>query len=792
MAGKKLSRAEKKQRKKEKLANQSPVWRGIKLGLKVMMITLLGIAVILGFVFYFTYGRKLLQYKKDADRIIAESTEDTFHTQETSQAYDTYGNLISEIKGEKSSYYIRYDEIPGYAVNAMIAIEDKNFMKHKGVDLKAMIRAAWELVKHKGEITEGGSTITQQLCKNIFLTSEVKFERKFKEIFLALALERKYSKEQIMEFYLNNIYFGNGYYGLEAASQGYFSRTAAQLSLSEITFLCAIPNNPTLYDPLDNRKNTLARRDRILKQMYDDGYLTKGEYIDAIDEKIKLNEKSIKKKNYIETYLYFCATEALMEAQGFKLKYEFDSDAKREKYDKEYQEKYNECHQSLYSSGYQIYTSLDVKLQKKLQSAVNNVLVDFSEKDENGIYTLQGAATCIDNSTGKVVAIVGGRSQKSDFYTLNRAYQSFRQPGSTMKPLIVYTPAFEMGYSPDSVLVDEPIEDGPKNASGTYSGEITARNAIKYSKNTTAWKLLEEVGVDKGLSYLQEMEFSKICDGDYTLASALGGMTKGVSTVEMASAYSTIENDGIFRSPSCIVKILDSDGNVVYGAEEKGQRVYKQNACRMMTSTMVSVMTEPGATGVGCNLQGYTCAGKTGTTNDLKDGWFVGYTRYYSTAVWVGYDIPRELPSLAGNSYPGKIWQTFMQDLHDSKGLKNRVFPDYEDIEGINEKPIATETPKPSDTPAPIEPVTPEPTMTPEPEETDVPIDTGDPEDSFEDIGDGDDIGGDENPGGETPEDGSVTTPEDGEVVPPTQEPTGPDDGNTDVPVNNSDIDIVN
>lgn len=792
MAGKKLSRAEKKQRKKEKLANQSPVWRGIKLGLKVMMITLLGIAVILGFVFYFTYGRKLLQYKKDADRIIAESTEDTFHTQETSQAYDTYGNLISEIKGEKSSYYIRYDEIPGYAVNAMIAIEDKNFMKHKGVDLKAMIRAAWELVKHKGEITEGGSTITQQLCKNIFLTSEVKFERKFKEIFLALALERKYSKEQIMEFYLNNIYFGNGYYGLEAASQGYFSRTAAQLSLSEITFLCAIPNNPTLYDPLDNRKNTLARRDRILKQMYDDGYLTKGEYIDAIDEKIKLNEKSIKKKNYIETYLYFCATEALMEAQGFKLKYEFDSDAKREKYDKEYQEKYNECHQSLYSSGYQIYTSLDVKLQKKLQSAVNNILVDFSEKDENGIYTLQGAATCIDNFTGKVVAIVGGRSQKSDFYTLNRAYQSFRQPGSTMKPLIVYTPAFEMGYSPDSVLVDEPIEDGPKNASGTYSGEITARNAIKYSKNTTAWKLLEEVGVDKGLSYLQEMEFSKICDGDYTLASALGGMTKGVSTVEMASAYSTIENDGIFRSPSCIIKILDSDGNVVYGAEEKGQRVYKQNACRMMTSTMVSVMTEPGATGVGCNLQGYTCAGKTGTTNDLKDGWFVGYTRYYSTAVWVGYDIPRELPSLAGNSYPGKIWQIFMQDVHDSKGLKNRVFPDYEDIEGINEKPIATETPKPSDTPAPIEPVTPEPTMTPEPEETDVPIDTGDPEDSFEDIGDGDDIGGDENPGGETPEDGSVTTPEDGEVVPPTQEPTEPDDGNTDVPVNNSDIDIVN
>lgn len=791
MADRKRKRAEKKRRKAEKRAKQSPVWRGIKLGFKVMMITLVGIAVIMGFVFYFTYGRKLLAYKKDADRIIAETTEDSFRTQETSQAYDTYGNLLSELKGDKSSYYIRYDEIPEYAVNAMIAIEDKNFKKHKGVDLKAMVRAAWELVKHKGAITEGGSTITQQLCKNIFLTSEVKFERKFKEIFLAMALERKYDKNQIMEFYLNNIYFANGYYGLEAASQGYFSCTAAELSLSEIAFLCAIPNNPTLYNPLDNRKNTLARRDRILKQMYADGYLTKGEYTDALDEKIKLNEKSLKKKNYIETYLYFCATEALMEAQGFELKYEFASDAERKKYDKQYQKKYNECHQSLYSSGYQIYTSLDVKLQKKLQSAVNNVLVDFSEKDENGVYTLQGAATCIDNSTGRVVAIVGGRSQKSDYYTLNRAYQSFRQPGSTMKPLVAYTPAFEIGYSPDSILVDEPVEDGPKNASGTYSGAITARNAIKYSKNTTAWKLFEEVGVEKGLSYLQKMRFSKICDGDYTLATALGGMTEGVSTVEMASAYSTIENDGIYRSPSCIVKILDSDGNIVYAPDEEGERIYKQNACRMMTSTMVSVMTESGGTGTGCNLNGYTCAGKTGTTNDLKDGWFVGYTRYYSTAVWVGYDIPRELSSLAGNSYPGKIWQTFMQDVHESRGLKDRAFPAYEDVEGINERPIATETPEPSATPAPIEPAVPD--MTPS-EDPELPVETETPGDSFGDLEDGEDpAGGDDTGEGEEPPVDVTPDPGDGELQPTEPEtPEQPTGDTTDVPISNSDVEIVN
>lgn len=699
---KKLTRKEKKQLKKEKRANQSPIVRGIRLGIKSMFITIAVLMVALLIVFYFTYGKKLMQLKKDADALIAQSTEDTFRISETTQAYDAKGNLLSELKGDRSSYYISYEEIPEDVVNAMIAIEDKKFLKHNGVDIMAIGRATLELIRHKGKITEGASTITQQLSRGIFLSNEVSWERKFKEIFIALAMEKKYSKEKIMEFYLNNIYFANGYYGIEAASQGYFSKSVSELNLSEITFLCAIPNNPTMYDPLENKPDTMDRRERILKQMWEDGYITKGEYVDACDTKVKLDVKNVKRRNYLETYLYHCATEALMESQGFDLKFSFSSDKERKKYDKQYEKLYNECHQSLYTGGYQIYTSLDTSVQKKLQDSVDTVLGDFIEKNEEGVYTLQGAAACVDNSSGKIIAIVGGRSQKSDYYTLNRAYQSFRQPGSTMKPLVVYTPAFERGYTPDSVVKDEPIEDGPKNADGSYSGNITIRTAVQYSKNTIAWKLLEEIGVDNGLSYLKQMQFSKISDGDNNLAVALGGLTTGVSTVEMASAYAAIENDGIFRTPGCILKILDSEGNIIYAPDEEGIRVYDTNACRMSTSTLKTVMES--GTGSGCRMEGYDCAGKTGTTNDLKDGWFVGYTKYYTTSVWVGYDIPRELSSLAGNSYPGWIWRGFMQELHQDKLLENKPFPEYEDVDGINEIPLYTNTP----TPAPEESTAPD------------------------------------------------------------------------------------
>lgn len=285
----------------------------------------------------------------------------------------------------------------------------------------------------------------------------------------------------------------------------------------------------------------------------------------------------------------------------------------------------------------------------------------------------QSAAACIDNSNGYVKAIVGGRSQEVSGYTLNRAYQSYRQPGSAIKPLIVYTPSLERGYTPDSKVVDEPIEDGPKNAGGGYRGEMTLRQAAERSVNTVAWKLYEELTPEVGLSYLTEMNFAKLDKEDYRPATSLGGFTNGVSALEMASGYAAIENDGKYRVPTCIVKISDADGNDVYVGEQEEKVVYKQNAARMMTDILTGVLTN--GTGKGLALSDMPSAGKTGTSNDQKDGWFVGYTRYYTTSVWVGYDMPRKMEQLMGSTYPGTIWKTFMETIHE--GLEPMDFLPY-------------------------------------------------------------------------------------------------------------------
>jgi membrane peptidoglycan carboxypeptidase len=301
-------------------------------------------------------------------------------------------------------------------------------------------------------------------------------------------------------------------------------------------------------------------------------------------------------------------------------------------------------------------------------------LIDFTKKNEEGIYQMQGAAVCIDNDNGRVVAIVGGRSQDLKGYTFNRGYQSYRQPGSAIKPLIVYAPSFERGYTPESIVVDERFEGGPKNSGGSYQGSMKLQRAIELSKNTIAWKLFDEITPATGLSYLLHMNFAKISQQDYVPAAALGGLTVGVSPVEMAAAYSTLENDGYYREPSCIVKIMDSEGNEIVGDAIKRTLIYDTNAARIMTEALTGVIKK--GTGVGLGLTNTISAGKTGTTNDKKDGWFVGYTPYYTTSVWVGYDLPKSVNDLTGASYPGSIWHEFMEQLHDS-GM-NKTFDLYD------------------------------------------------------------------------------------------------------------------
>ena len=320
-----------KQKKQKKQKKHPKFWFGFKIFLLMFLVTLL----VVGIVFYVKYGRDIFRLQDEAVQLVKDATEETFRDSETTIAYNSKGKQIAVLKGEKDSYYMPIDEIPRYVKDAFIVTEDKKFYEHNGIDAGGIVRAVWVQIKNNGEISQGASTITQQLARGVYLTTERTYERKIKEIFIALELEKKFSKDQILEFYLNTIYFSSGYYGIEAAAKGYFSTSCKDLSLSQLCFLCAIPNSPTRYDPIKNKQNTLERRDRILKQMLDDKVISQEEYDTAVAEKIKLNVTEPVKRNFIQTFVTYCATRKLMECNGFKFQNTFDSKKEEEKYDDE-------------------------------------------------------------------------------------------------------------------------------------------------------------------------------------------------------------------------------------------------------------------------------------------------------------------------------------------------------------------------------------------------------------------------------------------------------------------------
>ena len=664
--------------------------------IKLLIIVILLAVLAAGIWFYHEYARPILALKAKAADIAGTSTEEDFKSSLTSVVYDAGGEKISTLRAEKASYYLAYEELPRWAVDVMLVTEDKKFYAHEGVDYLANIRAFYYLIKNKGEITQGGSTITQQLARTIYLTNEVSYERKLVEVFLAWELEDLYSKNEILEYYLNNIYFGNGYYGIQAAAYGYFGRSVKDLSLSEMIFICAIPNNPSLYDPLVRLEKTVERRDRMLGQMLADGKITQAEHDAAVSEEIVLAQGSVSRHNYVETYVYYCAIRALMEQDGFTFRTDFSGAEDRAEYEVNYEASYAYWQQKLYTGGYRIYTSIDLEKQALLQEAVNEGTAEFTEVNAEGIYELQASAVCIDNETGYVVAIVGGREQEYAGYTLNRAYQSFRQPGSSIKPLVIYTPWFERGLTPDTMVLDAKFEGGPKNA-GYYLGEITARAAVEQSQNTVAWKLFTELTPEVGLSYLKNMKFRRIVATDYVPAASLGGLTYGASALEMASAYATLENDGIFRSPTCIMRITDMDGKEIVDDTITEKRVYEQNAARIMTDVLRGVLLR--GTASNSNLETAIAAGKTGTADGKKDGWFVGYTAYYTTSVWVGCDMPKEMEHLSGGTYPLFIWKAYMDAIHE--GLPPVEFESYVEEAGTYVAPDITNVPTPTVAPSP-------------------------------------------------------------------------------------------
>ena len=469
-----------------------------------------------------------------------------------------------------------------------------------------------------------------------------------------------------MEFYINTACFSNGIYGLEAASKAFFGKNASELSLSQTAYLCAIPNRPEYFNPYKHPERALERRDKILKDMYEEGYISKIAYQEARQEKIKVEKQVSEFNNYETTYAVYCAVEYLMQLHGFEFRYQFQNDADYKEYQESYEAAYNLEKSNLYAKGYTITTSLQSDAQDALQQALDNNLAFATQTNpQTNVYELQGAVTAIDNTTGKVIALAGGRSQENlnNVYSLNRAYQSYRQPGSSFKPLAVYTPALMYGYTPETTVYDIDVKTAQQPGVDISSLRGTAmplRSAVEQSKNGVAYSVFYEIKPSNGLEYITDMKFDRIVPQDQTLSAALGGLTYGATTVQMASGYATLVNQGEYRSPSCLVSFKDSSGRELY-KEEKPRRVYSAEASSQMLDILKGVLTVGTAKSMKWSESSeMPAAGKTGTTNGSKDGWFCGVTPYYTVTVWVGYDTPKTLDNLYGGTYPAGVWKDAM------------------------------------------------------------------------------------------------------------------------------------
>lgn len=527
------------------------------------------------------------------------------------------------------------------------------------------MRAGVQIIKADGKLVQGGSTITQQLAKNVFLSYDKNIERKIEEIFIAFELEKQYSKEDILEFYINNINYGNNCYGIEAASRKYFGKSTKELSKSQMIYLCAIPQNPTGNDPLKYPNNTLRRRDNIIRAMIEYGYLEQSEGSILMKESVVPIKLESTTNNYLETYAKHAAIEILMqEVLGFEFRYDL-SNKEREEYNIKYEEYYQKAENLLKTNGYSMYTSLSLETQAVVQAKIDEALLDYTLLKSDGKYSLQAAVTIVDNESGLIEAIVGGRTPLNHIYTLNRAYQSYRQSGSTIKPLIAYTPYFsEVGHTPNQMVTDivEQETEDQKVPKGT--GKYTSiLNAVRWSYNAVPWNIVREMTPQKAVSYLKLLNFHKTVYEDNVEAISLGGFTYGTNPLEMAGAYSTLARNGIFIQPTCIVKIVSSTGEEIYNHKNViPRRVYAQRATILMTECLMDVVQN--GTGKAAHFDGVQIARKTGTTNDEKDSWFAGYTPYKTAVIWAGHDTPKEDPSISQKNITASLFREIMKHIH--------------------------------------------------------------------------------------------------------------------------------
>lgn len=558
----------------------------------------------------------------------------------SSQIYDINGNEIANVHADENRMPVKINQVPKNLQNAFVAVEDNRFYEHIGIDPRGIARALYANIRGR-EVSEGGSTITQQLAKNAYLTQDRTIARKVQEIFLALQLERQYTKQEILEMYLNQIYFGQGAYGVQAAAQTYFGKDVSDLTLNECAMLAGIPKSPNYYSPSNNMQAATERKATVLDQMVKYGYITSNEARKAKQEKLEI-VKPVKKADTTEaSYFIDYVTQTLIDKYG--------ADA-------------------VYKEGLKIYTTIDMDMQRAAEAALKQL--PTYTKDGNGIVQPQGALVAIDPHNGYVKAMVGGRGTDQ----FNRATMAVRQPGSAFKPF-VFAAALENKFTPNTVINDSPIDINgwkPQNYERTFSGKVTLREVAKRSLNVPTVKIAQKLGIDKPIYYAQEMGISTfVLEGpqnDRNLSTALGGLTKGVTPLEMVSAYGTFVNKGVHVDPVVIVKVLDRNGKVLEQASPKQRSVISEASASQLTSMLQDVVEH--GTGTAARLD-RPAAGKTGTTSDYHDAWFIGYTPDLVAGVWMGNDNNTPMRGVTGGTIPAKIWKAFMQKAVASMPAKN-------------------------------------------------------------------------------------------------------------------------
>lgn len=553
-----------------------------------------------------------------------------FEPSETSRIYSADGKLIATLFKENRTF-TPYEEISPYLIKAILAVEDSRFYQHRGVDPIGVLRAAVYDLTHRGA-HQGASTITMQLARNVFLSAKQTLERKIKEILLASQIEKKFTKDEILELYLNQIYFGGGAYGVQAAAKTYYNKNVKDLTVSEAALIAGLPQAPSEFSPLVSERAAKHRQILVLGRMYDQKFLTYKEYRKALLEarhptfmKGKQQEFQVLELPYFTSYVIK------------QLHDRYDSDL-------------------LYRGGLRIHTTVDPRLQRMGESVVRELI----SREGPGLRADSAALVCIENKTGYVRALVGGLGWTKN-NQFNRAWQARRHPGSSFKP-IVYATCIEAGYSPDTVINDAPYRITvsaseswePKNSDRSYAGPISMREALVQSRNVVAVKLLMMVGVDRVIDLAYRMGITEKLFPNPSLA--LGAVE--LSPLEMARAYSVFPNMGLRTEVSGVKAIYDSDGNPVEdNTYPKQEEVINEITASAMIDMMTNVVTR--GTGTAAQIPGYQVAGKTGTTDDFRDAWFVGFTPQYTVAVWVGNDDNSRMLQSFGGNLPARIWQRF-------------------------------------------------------------------------------------------------------------------------------------